>query len=399
MREIDDLVSAVQSRLAGLDHTPDEPEIAALVRQQAGVISDLDLLAVLRRLRHDSVGCGVLEQILAVDGVTDVVVTGPDNVFFDRGQGLVRSAVRFADDAAVRRLATRLIVSCGRRLDDAQPFGNGRIRRADGTAVRVHALLSPPSDSGTCLSLRVLRQATTSLAALQRSGTMPPLVATVLAAVVRHRRALLVCGGTGSGKTTVLGALLGQVDPAERIIIIEDTAELKPVHPHTVSLVAQAANAEGSGAITMSALVKQALRMRPDRIVVGEIRGAEIVDLLAALNTGHEGGAGTVHANSLAEIPARMQALGGLGGLDGKALDAQLAAAIDVVVSMRRTRHGRIIDQIGLLSRTTPVTVQPVWDHRRGILDGFTDFAAGLGLDPAGPAATPGFPGAGKGHP
>ena len=398
MQDTGDLVAAVQSRLAGCAEAPGEITVAEMVRQEAGVISDCDLLEVLRRLRHDSVGCGVLEQILAIDDVTDVVVTGPEKVFFDRGQGLVRSAVRFPDDDAVRRLATRLIVACGRRLDDAQPFGDGRISRADGTAVRVHAVLSPPSDSGTCLSLRVLRQAGASLGQLTRSGTMPPLIAQVLKKVVAQRRALLVVGGTGSGKTTLLGGLLAEVDRKERIIVIEDTAELGPAHPHIVSLVAKAPNAEGTGAITMSTLLKQALRMRPDRIVVGEIRGAEIVDLLAALNTGHEGGAGTVHANSLEEVPARMEALAALGGLDRQALHSQLAAAIDVVVSVKRTPAGRIVGQLGVVGTGTPVEVHPVWDHRRGGLDGFDRFLRSLGF-PDGQTALPDHPRAGgDGH-
>ncbi|MCK7676028.1 TadA family conjugal transfer-associated ATPase [Corynebacterium pygosceleis] len=374
------LVERVRRRLA------EEPESTAggvrqsdtaqIIRQEAGVISDVEVLEVLRQLRHDSTGAGPLEPLLAVEGVSDVVVNGPDDVWFDSGEGLCRAETVFTSDAEVRRLATRLAALCGRRLDDAHPFVDGRIRRADGTAVRIHALLSPPAENGTCISLRVLRQANLGLDALTAGNAMPPMIADLLRDIVRSRRSLLIVGGTGTGKTTLLSALLAEVSHRERIVCIEDTAELHPSHPHVVNLVARQANTEGSGEITMSGLLRQALRMRPDRIVVGEIRGAEVVDLLTALNTGHEGGAGTVHANSLAEVPARFEALGALGGLPPEALHPQLAAAFRVVVSVHRSPGGaRRVRQIGVLGGN-PVTVRPVWDTERGQLDGFRRFRA-----------------------
>lgn len=356
----------------------DAAELARLIREEAGVISDVDVLDLLRRLRHDSTGVGLLETVLAVEGVTDIVVNGPDQVWFDRGSGLERAETSFADDAEVRQLATRLATACGSRLDDAQPFADGRLLRDDGSTIRVHALLAPPSADNTCLSLRVLRQATTTLEQLVARGTVSAEIAGLLRGVVRHRRAFLVVGGTGTGKTTLLAALLAEVDHRERILCIEDTAELQPRHPHVVNLVSRARNIEGSGEITMSDLLRQALRMRPDRIVVGEIRGAEVVDLLAALNTGHEGGAGTIHANSLGEVPARMEALAALGGLDRQALHSQLAAAVDVVIVMRRAGDGRrTVHQLGLLSGN-PVTAHPVWDSGRGPLAGFDEFREAL---------------------
>ncbi|MCL0119846.1 TadA family conjugal transfer-associated ATPase [Corynebacterium pygosceleis] len=374
------LVERVRRRLA------EEPESTAggvrqsdtaqIIRQEAGVISDVEVLEVLRQLRHDSTGAGPLEPLLAVEGVSDVVVNGPDDVWFDSGEGLCRAETVFTSDAEVRRLATRLAALCGRRLDDAHPFVDGRMRRADGTAVRIHALLSPPAENGTCISLRVLRQANLGLDALTAGNAMPPMIADLLRDIVRSRRSLLIVGGTGTGKTTLLSALLAEVSHRERIVCIEDTAELHPSHPHVVNLVARQANTEGSGEITMSGLLRQALRMRPDRIVVGEIRGAEVVDLLTALNTGHEGGAGTVHANSLAEVPARFEALGALGGLPPEALHPQLAAAFRVVVSVHRSPGGaRRVRQIGVLGGN-PVTVRPVWDTERGQLDGFRRFRA-----------------------
>lgn len=362
------LLERVQRRLAEYPAT-DPTELARLVRAEAGVISDVDVLDLLRRLRHDSLGVGLLEQLLTRDGVTDIVVNGPDEIWFDRGWGLERADLSFSSDAEVRQLASRLAVACGRRLDDAQPFADGRLARDDGSSIRVHALLSPPAETGTCLSLRVLRQATTTLDQLVERGTLAAGTADLLRAVVEKRRSFLVVGGTGSGKTTLLAALLAEVGHDERIICIEDTAELHPPHPHVLNLVSRSRNVEGRGEITMAELLRQALRMRPDRIVVGEIRGREVVDLLSALNTGHDGGAGTIHANSLAEVPARMEALAALGGLDRPALHSQLAAAVDVVIAMRRETDGhRRVHQVGLLTGN-PVTARPVWDVDRGVLD------------------------------
>ena len=376
-----DLLERVQRRLVDLPRggaAGDAAELARVIREEAGVISDVDVLALLRRLRHDSTGIGLLESVLAGEGVTDVVVNAPDEVWLDRGRGLERADVRFSDDAEVRQLATRLATACGRRLDDARPYADGRLLRDDGSVIRFHALLAPPSANHTCLSLRVLRQATTTLDELVGRGTVTAEIAGLLRAVVHRRRAFLVVGGTGTGKTTLLAALLAEADHRERILCIEDTAELQPRHPHVINLVSRGDNTEGTGRIAMSDLLTQALRMRPDRIVVGEIRGAEVVDLLAALNTGHEGGAGTIHANALEEVPARLEALAALGGLDRAALHSQLAAALDVVIVMRRGPDGRrVLHQLGRL-HGHPVTTQVVWDSRHGELAGYREFREAL---------------------
>ena len=356
----------------------DAPALARRIRQEAGVISDVDVLDLLQRLRHDSVGLGLLEPVLSLPGLTDVVVNGPDACFVDCGQP---RDIGFADDAEVRQLATRLAAVAGVRLDDAQPFADGRLTRPDGTRIRLHALLAPPSASGTCISLRVLRQAQTSLEELIANGSIDSSLEHVLRAVVERRASFLVTGGTGSGKTTLLAALLGCVPATERLLIIEDTPELSPNHPHVVTLVSRRANAEGRGEISMSLLLRQALRMRPDRIVVGEIRGAEGVELLAALNTGHDGGAGTVHANSVDEVPARMEALAALGGLDRVALHSQLAAAVHVVLGMERTPEGRRLAHLGVLEGN-PVTPQLVWTAEDGPLPGFSQLCSRLGVEP-----------------
>ncbi|OFU52299.1 ATPase [Corynebacterium sp. HMSC11D10] len=368
-----DLIARVKRRLADEPTTPDPARIAALIREEAVVISDIGVLDVMRTLRDDTTGTGPLEALLADDTVTDICVNGPNCVYVDSGAGLERSAVRFESEAAVRRLASRLAASCGRRLDDAQPFCDGHITRDDGTLLRFHAVLAPTAQAGTCISLRVLHTASATLDDLVARGALGGEVAEVLRGVVAKRKAFVVVGGTGSGKTTLLSALLAEVDPAERIVAIEDTLELTPDHPHVVNLTTRGANSEGAGEITIADLVRQSLRMRPDRVVVGEIRGAEVVDLLAALNTGHDGGAGTLHANSIAEVPARFEALAALGGLDRAGLHAQLAAAIDVVIVVKRHPDGtRRLHQIGVLEGQ-PVRAKVVWDADTGPAEGYEE--------------------------
>ena len=216
---------------------------------------------------------------------------------------------------------------------------------------RLHAVLQPISRHGTAISVRIPARRTFGLDELVAAGTMPPELAGLLTDVVASSLAMLICGGTGSGKTTLLAALLALVPGDQRLVIVEDSTELMPDHPHVVHLEARPPNAEGVGEITVRTLVRQALRMRPDRLVVGEVRGAEVVDLLAACNTGHEGGCGTVHANGAAQVPARMEALGVAAGLDRQAVHSQLAAAIDVVVAMRRGPDGsRVVDSVSVLT-------------------------------------------------
>ena len=368
-----DLIARVKRRLADEPTTPEPARIAALIREEAVVISDIGVLDVMRTLRDDTTGTGPLEALLADDTVTDICVNGPNCVYVDSGAGLERSAVRFESEAAVRRLASRLAASCGRRLDDAQPFCDGHITRDDGTLLRFHAVLAPTAQAGTCISLRVLHTASATLDDLVARGALGGEVAEVLRGVVAKRKAFVVVGGTGFGKTTLLSALLAEVDPAERIVAIEDTLELTPDHPHVVNLTTRGANSEGAGEITIADLVRQSLRMRPDRVVVGEIRGAEVVDLLAALNTGHDGGAGTLHANSIAEVPARFEALAALGGLDRAGLHAQLAAAIDVVIVVKRHPDGtRRLHQIGVLEGQ-PVRAKVVWDADTGPAEGYEE--------------------------
>jgi pilus assembly protein CpaF len=311
------------------------------------VLGDTDVLEVTELMRSEITGAGPLEVLLRLPGITDVLVNGPDEIWVDHGAGLERTSVRLRDEPAVRRLAQRLAASAGRRLDDAIPFVDARLP----SGVRLHAVLPPISPTGTLISLRVTAATSFGMADLVAAGSVPESLVPVLVALVRSKAAFLVTGGTGSGKTTILAALLGTVDPRERVVLVEDSGELRPDLPHLVRLEARPPNVEGVGRVGLADLVRQALRMRPDRLVVGEVRGAEVVDLLAALNTGHEGGCGTLHANSAAGVPARLEALGVAAGLSRAALHAQAIAALDAVVHLVRERSGRRrITSVDLLS-------------------------------------------------
>jgi pilus assembly protein CpaF len=359
------LLDRVRRRLAASGVRPTPAAVATAVRAEHGTpVGDRALLSLSARMRSELVGAGPLEPLLADPETTDILVNGADDVWVDRGRGLERVAVSFSDDAAVRRLAQRLAAACGRRLDDGRPWVDARL--PDGT--RLHAVLPPVAGRGVCLSLRVFRSVAFTLADLVDRGTLPPPVADLLRAIVTARLAFLVTGGTGSGKTTLLGTLLGLVPHRERIVLVEDAAELRPDHPHVVPLEARPANAEGAGEITLRDLVRQALRMRPDRLVIGECRGPEVVDLLAALNTGHEGGAGTLHANAPRDVPARLEALAALGAVAPKALHAQLRPALNCVVHLVRGDAGRRVDEVCVLvpGRSGRVEPRTAWSHRGG---------------------------------
>jgi pilus assembly protein CpaF len=338
----------VRDRLIGLGRQYTPADVASAMRAEGLAVSDSAVLDAMESLRRHSVGAGPLEPLLREPGVTDVLVNGPDQVFIDRGAGLELTGVRFLSDSDVRRLGQRLAASVGRRLDDAAPFVDARL--ADGT--RVHAVLGCLASPGTCISLRVPAQRSFSIEDCVTAGSLTPGAAHLLSRMIKAKLAFLISGGTGSGKTTLLAALLALVPPNERIVIVEDSRELAPDHPHVVRIEGRPANTELAGAISLTDLVRQSLRMRPDRLVVGEVRGAEICDLLTAMNTGHEGGCGTVHANSAADVPARLEALASLGGLPRAALHAQLASALDAVIHVTRDAAGlRRVAEISIFVR------------------------------------------------
>lgn len=354
----------------GLGEDRNAVDVARQVRDHAPAAGTAQLLDAIGIVAAEVIGAGPLEQLLGEPGVSDILVNGPGPVWMDRGVGPERTAIVLPDEASVRRLAQRLVNACGRRLDDAQPFADARL--ADGT--RLHAVLPPLAPHGTHLSLRLPPRRTFTLAELVGAGSLSGPAAELLHALVDSRLAFVVTGGTGTGKTTILSTLLSLVDPSERIVLVEDASELRPQHPHVVRLEARLPNAEGAGGVDLSDLVRQALRMRPDRLVVGEVRGREVVDLLAALNTGHEGGCSTVHANRTEHVPARFEALGSAAGLSRPAVHSQLAAAVDAVVHLRRDRRGaRRVCGVAVLTARQEGLVEavPAYGFRPdGVVDG-----------------------------
>lgn len=286
---------------------------------------------------------GELAPLVADPLVTDVFVNGPGEVWTDRGSGLERNPLPELDAARLRDLAVRLIGHGGRHIDEASPCVDVRLH--DG--IRVHAVLPPISLNGTLLSIRLPRVHNLALDDLEHAGFFERVPQEVVTRLVQARANVLISGAGGSGKTTLLSAILSSAPETDRIVAIEDVAELRVTHPQFVSLEARQANLEGAGEVGLQRLVREALRMRPDRLVLGECRGAEIRELLAALNTGHDGGAGTLHANSLADVPARLEALGALAGLSPTAIARQTVSAIDAVLHLRRDHDVRRLVEVG----------------------------------------------------
>ena len=344
----------VRSRLLSQGREATAANVVRALRSEGIVLDESSLLDVVGSVQRELLGAGPLEKLFTEPGVTDILVMGDGRVWIDRGQGLEDHGRLFSDDAHVQRVATRLAGWAGRRLDEASPFVDARLPNG----IRLHCVMAPIATDGTCISLRIPRSGGLSLDELVDAGCLDSQGFDVITELIANRRSFLITGGTGSGKTTILGAMLSTVPAQERIVIVEDTAELHPEHPHVVRMQSRPPNIEGAGHISMRDLVRQALRMRPDRIVVGEVRGAEVVDLLTALNTGHEGGCGTVHANSPADVPTRIQALGLMAGVPRDAIAALLVSAVDAVVHVQRDSSGKRI--VG--------SVHELHESRRGCL-------------------------------
>ena len=356
-----DLAGRVRAELVRLEVPATRANVALALGDIGVLVGAKGREVLITEVMNDLVGAGPLQELLTQAGVTDVLVNGPSQVWLERNGRLEHTAVTFKSEHEIRQLAQRLASQAGRRLDEAVPFVDAALPGG----VRLHAVLGGIGRPGTLLSLRVLASVHLDLNDLADRGAFPrpciPLFRRLLAAPV----SFLVTGGTGTGKTTLLRALMSAVSPRQRLLVLEEHEELRIDHPHVVSLQSRPANAEGAGAISVAHLVRQAMRMRPDRIVVGEARGPELVDLLAAMNTGHEGCAATVHANSPLDVPARLAALALPAGLGSEALGAQVFAGVGAILPVRRGADG-VRHTTGLWAVTSGTTGQlaivQVWD-------------------------------------
>lgn len=343
-----------------------------------------DILGVGRQIQHAVGGAGpVLQPLIDDTRVTDILVNGTHGVWVDRGSGLElieRLVGHFSDDD-VRALAVRLAASCGQRLDDSSPIVDGTFEGG----LRLHAVLPPLAAEGALISLRTQRRVTFSLEDLTRLGMVPESIRPLVDRLVAVRANVMISGATGSGKTTLLAALLAEIPANERILVIEESAELRPRHPHVIHLQVRHANVQGAGEVSMSDLVRAAMRMRPDRIVLGECRGSEVRDVLSALNTGHEGGWGTIHANSAMDVPSRLVALGALAGMEEPVVAAQAVSALDAVIHVERHGAHRQIWQIAILERCRGelgARDALVWNGQEFVRgSGWPPLARRLGLD------------------
>ena len=298
-----------------------------------------ELRSVIRLLVDDMIGLGPLEPLLADDSVNDIMVNGPNQVYVERGGKLVLTDTIFRDDAHVMHVATRIVTEVGRRVDESQPLVDARLK--DGS--RVNIIVPPLAIDGPAIAIRKFAKKEITLDIMARQGNIAPGMATVLKIASRSRLNILISGGTGSGKTTLLNALSRMIDVGERTITIEDAAELQLQQPHVVRLETRPANLEGEGEITMRHLLKNSLRMRPDRVILGEIRGEEAIDMLQAMNTGHDGSMCTIHANTPRDALTRLENMVAMAGfkLPPEAVREQIQSAIHLIVQVSRMRDGK----------------------------------------------------------
>jgi pilus assembly protein CpaF len=348
---LDELAHALRSRLierarsgeAGQAPLPEQ--VRELVEREAGPLPDAERSALVDRVMLLARGLGPLEPLLRDPSVDEVMVNGTGAVWVERAGRLEPGGVSFDEEAELLNAIERILAPLGRRVDEAAPLCDARL--PDGS--RVNVVIPPLALDGPCLTIRRFRRRGFSLRDLVAGGTLTPSLAEFLAVCVAARASILVSGGTGSGKTTTLNALSGAIPGEERIVTIEDAAELRLRQAHVVRLEARPPNLEGRGEVTIRDLVRNALRMRPDRIVVGEVRGPEALDMLQALNTGHDGSLTTVHANSPGDALRRVETLALMAGvgLPHAAVREQVASAIDVVVHQARGPDGsRVVDRV-----------------------------------------------------
>lgn len=378
-----DLVAEVRDRLGREPASDLADHVHSALQARGTILGRNGLSEAVRKVRAQILGAGPLQELLEAPHVTDVLVNGPDQVWLDRGAGLERVDMHLGSAREVRDLAVRLAAAGGQRLDDASPLVDARL--PDGT--RLHAVVAPVCEEGALISLRVLRQGPLTLPDLVARGGLAPGWQHVLEALVLKGANVLISGATGTGKTTLLGALLALVPASERIVCIEEARELAPDHPHVVPLTARHANVEGAGRVELADLVRTALRMRPDRIVLGECRGPEIREMLMALNTGHDGGWATIHANTAQDVPARLDALAGLADLSSASVAVQAASALDAVLHLRREGTYRVVAEIASVGRGPQgdLVVEPAltWnraDQNTQVGPGWSPLADRLGI-------------------
>ena len=357
---------------------PDSASVHDIAAADAARLGQTGVESARAVLASEVLGLGPLESCVADPEVTDVLVNGDGTVWLDRGDGGVVRSELDLDPPSARRLAVRLAGLAGRRLDESQPWVDGLLP----SGIRLHAILPPLVDGGAHVSLRVPRASGVGLAALRARGMFDATVEDLLRALILRRSSFVVSGGTGCGKTTLLAAMLAEVPVGERIVVVEDVRELAVAHPHVVRLQGRGPNVEGHGAVGLVDLVRQALRMRPDRLVVGEVRGAEVREMLAALNTGHEGGCGTLHANAPADVPRRFDALGALAAMPRDAVQTQLSSAVQTVVHVERDAGSRRVASLSVIRWTGAEVVcdlaldaasgrrGPGWDRLAGLTGG-----------------------------
>ena len=382
---LDRIAGALRERLAG-DGDPGDPaaRIAALVDDEAALLDPATRAELRRRVTERALGLGPLQPLLEDPEVDEIMVSGCAPVWVERRGRLERTDVAFSDERDLRDVIERILAPAGRRVDEASPLVDARL--ADGS--RINAVLPPLAVDGPALTIRRFRPRGIGAQELVELGTLPAPLADFLASAVRARCTVLICGGTGSGKTTTLNALSEFIAPDERVITIEDAAELRLRQPHVIRLEARPPGLDGAGEITIRTLVRNALRMRPDRIVVGEVRGAEALDLLAALSCGHDGSLCTVHAGSATEALRRLETLALLAdvGLPLHAIREQLADALQLVVCQGRLPDGtRVVTEVaevvrvaagaGVRTLYTRRDGRPMW--RAALSDGLAERLAG----------------------
>ena len=332
--------------LAALDKLSREQiqgDVAEIVNElldsRRELLSGPERAALTVEVLDELLGLGPLEPLLKDDSITDILVNGPDTVFIERRGMLERVPVRFQDDRHLMRIIQKIVSAVGRRIDESSPFVDARL--ADGS--RVNAIVQPLAVDGALLSIRKFSRQRISMERLVELGSVPAAMAEILKAVVGSRRNVLISGGTGSGKTTLLNALSSFIDERERIVTIEDSAELQLQQEHVGRLETRPPNIEGKGEVTQRDLVKNALRMRPDRIIVGEVRAGEAFDMLQAMNTGHDGSMTTVHANTPRDSLSRIEQMIGMSGIEisPRSARAQIASAVNIVIQVARMVDGR----------------------------------------------------------